>query len=102
MSVKIQENNAGTIKAYVSNDDLLIGELCVEAEVYEGDPGQRMSYGKEGITDWGQPSEPATCEITRVFVEVGKDYDQKLDMLILKAEIATWEAEIIEELEKGE
>ena len=102
MSILIIENNAGTIKAYASHPDMNFEDIIVEAEVEQGDPGEKMKFGVHGLQSWGQPSSPATCEITRVYIEVGPDYDQNLDKTILYKEVSCWEDEIIKALESGE
>ena len=80
MSVQITENIGGTIKGFIQFSGMNIDEVQVEAEIHS----------------------PVSCEITRVFIEVTKEYgEQNLDKGRLGQEIRQWESEILTALENG-
>ena len=80
MSVQITENIGGTIKGFIQFSGMNIDEVQICAEIHS----------------------PVSCEITRVFIDIDKDYgEQNLDMGRLNAKLSKWEDEIIEALENG-
>jgi hypothetical protein len=83
--VEIISNDNGTVLALGGTskmDDVYIQAECTAREV----------------GDYYNPSFPATCEITGVYVEISEGYNQFLDLGKLHDEINDWEEAILDEL----
>lgn len=91
MSIHIEKNDGGTIKALGCHGDLEYDEVNIDAEYEPEVPGNRDN-----------PSRPSTCEITALYIRVRRlDEPVKIDRCHFGANvIRNWEAEIIEEIEK--
>lgn len=91
MSIHIEENDAGTIKAFGCHIDLWQEDVEIEAEY----------RAAEGSRDIPPNQVPSSCEITALYVRIRRlDEPIKIDPCHFGANvISDWQAEIIDEIE---
>lgn len=94
MSIHIEENDAGTIKAFGCHVDLWQEDVQIEAE---------YTPGEKRCGDNLYPV-PSTCEITAMYIRVRRlDEPVKIDPCHFGTYVVkTWEAELIDEIESDE
>lgn len=91
MSIHIDGNDDGTIKAFGCHVDLWQEDVQIDAEYNPGE--KRCGDNRHGI--------PSTCEITALYIKVRRlDEPVKIDRCHFGENVVKdWEAEIIDEIE---
>lgn len=94
MSIHIEENDSGTIKAFGCHVDIWQEDVQIEAEYTAGE--KRCGDNLYAV--------PSTCEITALYVRIRRlDEPVKIDRSEFGASVVTdWEAELIDEIESDE
>lgn len=92
MSIHIEENDCGTIKAFGCHVDLWQEDVQIEAEY----------RAAEGSRDIPPNQIPSSCEITALYIRIRRlDEPVKTDPCHFGADvIEAWQAEIIDEVER--
>jgi len=94
MSIFIEEDDCGTIKAIGCHDDLWQEDVQIDAEYTAGE--KRCGDNRYDI--------PSTCEITALYIRIRRmDEPVKIDRCHFGENvIRQWESEIIDEIESEE
>lgn len=93
VSIFIEENDSGTIRALGCHEDLAYDDVNIEAEYTEGERG-----------DFNNPPTPSTCEITALYIRIRRlDAPVKIDRCHFGGNvIRDWESAIIDEIEEDD
>lgn len=91
-TIFIDENEAGTVVAYGSHDDLIQDEVKIEAEYSAGE--KRCGFNWFAV--------PSKCEITALYIQIRtKDDPIKIDRCHFGANvIEDWECAIMDKIEE--
>lgn len=94
MSIHIEENDAGTIKALGCHVDLAYDEVNIDAEYT---PEEKRCGDNNFVI-------PSKCEITALYIRIRRmDEPVKIDRCHFGGNVVRdWEAEICDKIESGE